>query len=235
MRHFAFGLLLTLATAALFTDQAAPQEEKKKKDGPPPGAPSVVPPFILEKLKLTKDQEQKLGLLSTSVQLRLGKILTDQQMQQFQEIMKQGPGGKDGKNGKGGKEMMPKGPKRAPGLVIPPFAEGRLKLTATQQRQVAALERFARGELAKILTPVQQRQFEVLLRQGPGDMPGGRGQQPKGKMPPEAVPAPAPGGAAAGIQWFSTWDSGLKEARRSGRPILLVAAAPHCGGVSGVW
>ena len=37
------------------------------------------------------------------------------------------------------------------------------------------------------------------------------------------------------IQWFATWESGLKEARRSGRPILLVSAAPHCAGVPGVW
>lgn len=41
--------------------------------------------------------------------------------------------------------------------------------------------------------------------------------------------------AAAGIQWFATWESGLKEARRTGKPILLVSAAPHCAGVSGIW
>jgi hypothetical protein len=39
----------------------------------------------------------------------------------------------------------------------------------------------------------------------------------------------------AAIQWFATWESGLAEAQRSGRPILLVAAAPHCAGVSGIW
>jgi hypothetical protein len=41
--------------------------------------------------------------------------------------------------------------------------------------------------------------------------------------------------SSAGIQWFATWETGLREARRTGQPILLIAAAPHCGGVSGMW
>jgi hypothetical protein len=40
---------------------------------------------------------------------------------------------------------------------------------------------------------------------------------------------------ADGIAWFSTWKSGLAEARQSGKPILLVAAAPHCHNISGIW
>jgi hypothetical protein len=39
----------------------------------------------------------------------------------------------------------------------------------------------------------------------------------------------------SGIQWFATWESGLDEANRTGKPILLVSAAPHCAGVSGIW
>lgn len=38
-----------------------------------------------------------------------------------------------------------------------------------------------------------------------------------------------------GIQWYATWQSGLNQARRTGRPILLIAAAPHCHNVSGIW
>lgn len=37
------------------------------------------------------------------------------------------------------------------------------------------------------------------------------------------------------IAWFGTWEGGLEEARRTRRPILLVAAAPHCHSVSGIW
>ena len=39
----------------------------------------------------------------------------------------------------------------------------------------------------------------------------------------------------SGIQWFATWDAGRAEANRTVKPILLVSAAPHCAGVSGIW
>ncbi len=38
-----------------------------------------------------------------------------------------------------------------------------------------------------------------------------------------------------GIAWYGTWDRGLKVAGDTGRPILLVAAAPQCHGISGIW
>jgi hypothetical protein len=43
------------------------------------------------------------------------------------------------------------------------------------------------------------------------------------------------GPASGGIAWYATLESGLREAKRTGKPILLVAAAPHCAGVSGIW
>ena len=125
---------------------------------------------------LSEAQQQKLGTLGSSVQIRLGKILTPQQIEQLDAIMKQGPGGA---------RPAAKGPKGPPGLVIPPFADGRLQLTAAQQRQVAALERYARIEIYKILTPAQRKQLEEAFRRRPGDMPGKQGQQR-----PEGVPAP---------------------------------------------
>jgi hypothetical protein len=42
-------------------------------------------------------------------------------------------------------------------------------------------------------------------------------------------------GVSAKIAWYSTLDSGLAEAARSNRPILLISAAPQCLGVSGTW
>ena len=39
----------------------------------------------------------------------------------------------------------------------------------------------------------------------------------------------------AGIAWYTTWDTGKAEAERSGRPILFMAAATQCSGVSGVF
>ena len=39
----------------------------------------------------------------------------------------------------------------------------------------------------------------------------------------------------ASIAWFGTWEAGLAEAERTGRPILLMSAAPQCHGVPGMW
>lgn len=59
-------------------------------------------------------------------------------------------------------------------------------------------------------------------------------QTPAPKVPPEQVVAPkVPAGVQ--IQWFATLDRGLAEAKRTGKPILFVSAAPHCAGVSGMW
>ena len=38
-----------------------------------------------------------------------------------------------------------------------------------------------------------------------------------------------------GIAWYTTWETGKAEAQRSGRPIMFVAAATQCRGVSGVF
>ena len=45
------------------------------------------------------------------------------------------------------------------------------------------------------------------------------------------------GGARAqtGIAWYGTWEQGKMEAARSGKPIMLLSAAPQCKGVSGIW
>ena len=37
------------------------------------------------------------------------------------------------------------------------------------------------------------------------------------------------------IQWYATLDRGIAEAKRTGKPIMLVSGAPHCAGVSGMW
>jgi hypothetical protein len=52
--------------------------------------------------------------------------------------------------------------------------------------------------------------------------------------PPRVASAPS-GTPAARIAWFGTWQAGQAEAKRAGRPILLIAAAPHCHNVSGIW
>lgn len=52
-----------------------------------------------------------------------------------------------------------------------------------------------------------------------------------------AAPAATAQSAAvpSGINWFTDLRAGLAEAERTGRPVLLLAAAPSCGGVPGTW
>ena len=47
--------------------------------------------------------------------------------------------------------------------------------------------------------------------------------------------AAPPADAAERIAWYSTLKQGLAVAKATGRPILLVSAAPHCHGISGIW
>lgn len=65
----------------------------------------------------------------------------------------------------------------------------------------------------------------------------GPGRPPLEKPDPDAQalmqasPSPLP----ESIAWYTDLDAGLAEAKRTGKPILLMSAAPSCSGVSGVW
>jgi hypothetical protein len=134
-------------------------------------------------------------------------------------------------------------------------------LTPEQQKQLHDLEKEVRDRVMKMLTSEQKEKLKRLQRRG--GPPGGRGDAPDRRRPPRGEGPPDRGGPpdrdgppdrperrepeppddrqllqdakSQAIQWFATWQSGLKEAQRSGRPILLVSAAPHCAGVPGVW
>jgi hypothetical protein len=70
-------------------------------------------------------------------------------------------------------------------------------------------------------------------------VPAAAAEPPGGPPPPPSGPVVGSGVAAkdrTAIAWYGTWDGALAEARRSGRPLLLLAAAPQCaGGISGLW
>jgi len=38
-----------------------------------------------------------------------------------------------------------------------------------------------------------------------------------------------------GIAWYGVLNDGLAEAKRTGKPILLITSAAQCGGVPGMW
>ena len=59
----------------------------------------------------------------------------------------------------------------------------------------------------------------------------------QGKGPSGALSVPDNPQAVgdAGVAWYTTWDTGLEEAKRSNRPIFFMSAATTCSGVSGVF
>ena len=58
---------------------------------------------------------------------------------------------------------------------------------------------------------------------------GGRGGKPRGEVTVDWSKI------TSRIAWFGTMDAGRAAAKATGRPILLVAGAPHCRAVPGVW
>lgn len=167
----------------------------------------------------------------------------------------QPPEGRGGKRGRPGDDNGPPGGARRfeLGRVLPPFARDELDLTAEQEEKIAALEKEVKAKLERILTTEQRRKLRSIRPPmppggtdgGPDGGPGGeREGRPGGRKGRPDGPPPGKKGqdrpddeqaSAGGIQWFTSLEQGRAEAARTGRAILLVSAAPHCGGVSGIW
>jgi hypothetical protein len=79
-----------------------------------------------------------------------------------------GPGGDPGRFGSGA--FAPP----APGQLLPPFLQERLRLTAEQKQQLEELQKEIDSKLAKILTEEQKKQLKEMRRGfGPPRGPGG--------------------------------------------------------------
>ena len=158
-------------------------------------------------------------------------------------------GGKDFKKGPGGDK---KGPPMGfeLGKVLPPHIADTLELSEDQLKQIADLEKEVKAKLTKILTAGQVKKAESSKGLGKMDGKEGKGKDGKGKdgsdkgkdgaAPDKKSSQPRPNMDSklqkpAQIQWYASLDGGLKEAQRTGLPILLLSAAPHCAGVSGTW
>ncbi len=129
------------------------------------------------------------------------------------------------------------------GRVLPPHLKDELNLSAEQQKQLDKIEKEVKERVLKLLTPAQKKKLEEAIRRGPPRPPRDGGPREGRPRPrdgdrerrPERPEQARVGADQGGIAWFATWEGGLREARRTGRPILLVSAAPHCAGVSGIW
>lgn len=75
-----------------------------------------------------------------------------------------------------------------------------------------------------------------------GKSPRGQMQQNRGGQTQQgrsggamSVPENKQAIGSTGIAWYTTWETGLEEAKRSNRPIFFMSAATVCSGVSGVF
>ena len=50
-----------------------------------------------------------------------------------------------------------------------------------------------------------------------------------------AASGPDKAGHGGPVAWYGTWERGLRVAKETGRGILLIAGAPQCHGISGLW
>ena len=85
------------------------------------------------------------------------------------------PGG-----GPGGMMMMP--PPR-PGEILPPMVQERLRLSAVQKAELAAIQKEVDERLGNILTDEQKKQLQEMRQPGPGGFGPGRGGPPGGFGP----------------------------------------------------
>jgi EF hand len=92
----------------------------------------------------------------------------------------------------------------APGTVLPPFVQDRLRLSDEQKKQLEALQKDVDDRLAKILTDEQKKQLEEIRTRGPF-APGVPGRRPAG---------PARDGAGR----ETPRDDGRRETPRDGTP-----------------
>lgn len=91
------------------------------------------------------------------------------------------------------------------------------------------------GCLALVCGSLMAQQGRPGGRPGrPPGGPGGPGGGGGGPRPEQLGETPADLGSA-GIAWYPILADGLAEAKRTNKPIMFMAVASQCGGVSGVF
>jgi hypothetical protein len=130
----------------------------------PPRPGQILPPFLQDMLKLTDAQRKEVEGLQKEISGKLDKILSEDQKKQFTEAK---PG-----FGKGGFGAPP-----APGQIMSPFLQAKLKLADDQKKQMTSLQKETDSTLDKILAADQKKQLKAMAA-GPG--PGVFGMGPGG-------------------------------------------------------
>jgi hypothetical protein len=152
--------------------------------GGPPKLGQVLPSFLQGVIGLKEDQKKDLEAAEKGLGDKLAKMLTDEQKKEFAK----GPGGF-------GPGSLP-----APGQLLSSGIQDRLKLTESQQKELAGLQKEADGKLDMILKEDQKKQLAQMrdfakgFKAGPPGGPFGGG--PFGGGPPGFPGFGGPGGGA---------------------------------------
>jgi hypothetical protein len=75
----------------------------------------------------------------------------------------------------------------------------------------------------------------VLLILAAPSLPPANAQRPEGGRRERPEQVALEGTTEPGIAWFGVLADARAEAQRTGKPILLMSAAPACTGVPGMW
>ena len=76
----------------------------------------------------------------------------------------------------------------------------------------------------------------ALVQAQAPDVDRGQSQKRRGGPPTPTTVGENPQDIGdAGVAWYTTWETGLAEAKRSNRPILFMSAATTCSGIPGVF
>jgi hypothetical protein len=150
------------------------------------------------KLEKSEMPDPRLRQLFDRADTNKDGVVTKEELAALAERMREEGGRRAGFGPPGGAGGPPGGPPGqfgprgfgppAPGQLLPPFLQERLKLTAEQKKQLEELQKEIDGKLDKILTEEQRKQLKDMRRgfgpRGPGGPPGrGPGGGPPGDGP----------------------------------------------------
>jgi hypothetical protein len=144
----------------------------------PPRPGEIMPQFLKDRLTMPPEQQKKLQELQQHADTMLDTILDRAQKVQLKEMRDSFDRGAPGGVAR----------QARPGMILPPFLQEALKLTAPQKKNLDELQRAADAKLEAILTPVQNKQIKNLRETFGTRIPDGSIGPPRpGQLMPPSI------------------------------------------------
>jgi hypothetical protein len=137
--------------------------------GGPPRQGQILPAFLVGMLELTDDQKKQLEEAQKLVDEKLAKVLTAEQLKQFNEPAGFGQGGFASAS--------------QPGKLMSPTQQASLKLADEQKKELVALQKNVDDKLGTLLNKDQKKQLEEQRGMVAGGGPGRGGPMMMGMGP----------------------------------------------------